>query len=212
VISTSHLAGFALLSFLLIIVPGPNVLFVISRSLVLGRAAGVGSAVGGQLGVFVQVAAVAFGVGAVVERSVAVYNVIKLAGAAYIVYLGVQAIRHRKSLAAALDVPTEKRKLRRILRDGFLVGLTNPKVIVFFAAVLPQFVDPASGYVPLQMLLLGGVFLGIAMVCDSSWALAAGTARGWFARSPRRLEMIGGTGGLVMIGIGASLAVNGRKE
>jgi threonine/homoserine/homoserine lactone efflux protein len=212
VISTGHLAGFALLSFLLIIVPGPNVLFVISRSLVLGRAAGVGTAVGGQLGVFVQVAAVAFGIGALVERSVAVYNAIKLAGAAYIVYLGIQAIRHRRSLAAVLDVPTEKRRLRRLLRDGFLVGLTNPKVIVFFAAVLPQFVDPASGHVPLQMLLLGVVFLGIAMVCDSSWAVAAGTARGWFARSPRRLEMIGGTGGLVMIGIGASLAVNGRKD
>ena len=104
---TSHLLAFTLISFVLIIVPGPNVLFVISRSLMLGRAAGVGTATGGQIGVYLQVVAVAFGVGALVERSVAVFTVIKLAGAAYLVYLGVQAIRHRGSLRAALDVAAE---------------------------------------------------------------------------------------------------------
>jgi len=78
--------------------------------------------------------------------------------------------------------------------------------------VLPQFVDRAAGHVPAQMLLLGGVFLAIAVLCDCSWALAAGTARAWLARSPRRLELVGGTGGLVMIGIGASLAITGRKD
>lgn len=211
-ISSGHVVAFALLSFVLIVVPGPNVLFVISRSLVLGRAAGVGTAVGGQLGVYTQVAAVALGVGVVVERSAAVFGVIRLAGAAYLVYLGVQAVRHRKSLAEALGVPVERKTLRRILRDGFLVGLTNPKSIVFFAAVLPQFVNPQAGGVPLQMLLLGLVFLTIAVLCDSSYALAAGTARMWLARSPRRLELIGGTGGLVMIGIGASLAATGRRN
>ena len=95
---TGHLLAFALISFALIVVPGPNVLFVISRSLMLGRAAGVGSAVGGQIGVYAQVAAVALGVGAVVERSVALFTAIKLAGAAYLVFLGVQAVRHRRSL------------------------------------------------------------------------------------------------------------------
>ena len=209
---TGHLLAFALLSFVLIIVPGPNVLFVISRSLMLGRAAGVGTAAGGQIGVYLQVVAVAFGVGALVERSVAVFTVIKLAGAAYLVYLGVQAIRHRRSLRAALDVAAEPTSLRRILRDGIVVGVSNPKVIVFFAAVLPQFVNPSAGHVPEQMLLLGSVFLAIAVICDSTWALAAGTARAWLARSPRRLEMIGGAGGLAMIGIGASLALTGRKD
>src|SRR5215467_434958 len=103
----SHLLAFALLSLALIIVPGPNVLFIISRSLMLGRAAGVGTAFGGQIGVYVQVAAVAFGVGAVVERSVAIFTVIKLAGAAYLVYLGIQAVRHRRSLATALEARAE---------------------------------------------------------------------------------------------------------
>jgi threonine/homoserine/homoserine lactone efflux protein len=209
---TSHLLACALISFVLIIVPGPNVLFVISRSLMLGRAAGVGTAAGGQIGVYLQVVAVAFGVGALVERSVAIFTVIKLAGAAYLVYLGVQAIRHRGSLREALEVAAQPRSLGRILGDGIAVGATNPKVIVFFAAVLPQFVNRSAGHVQVQMLLLGSVFLAIAVVCDSSWALAAGTARGWLARSPRRLEMIGGAGGLAMIGIGASLALTGRKD
>ncbi len=209
---TDHLLAFALLAFLLIIAPGPNVLFVISRSLMLGRAAGVGTAAGGQIGVFLQVAAVAFGIGALVERSVAVFTVIKLVGAAYLVFLGVQAWRHRGSLRAALDTPVEPRSLARILWDGALVGASNPKAIVFFAAVLPQFVNRSAGHVPVQMLLLGAVFITIAVVCDSSWALAAGTARAWFTRSPRRLALVGGTGGLVMIGIGASLALTGRKD
>jgi threonine/homoserine/homoserine lactone efflux protein len=212
VLPTGHLLAFALLSFILIVVPGPNVLFVISRSLMLGRAAGVGTAVGGQIGVYAQVTAVAFGVGTLVERSVAVFSVIKLAGAVYLVYLGVQAIRHRRSLAAALDAATQKKTLARILRDGIVVGVTNPKAIVFFAAVLPQFADRSAGHVPLQMLLLGAVFMAIAVFCDSSWALAAGTARSWLARSPRRLELIGGAGGVVMIGIGASLALSGRHD
>ena len=211
-IPASHLLTFALLSFALILVPGPNVLFVISRSLMLGRAAGVATAAGGQVGIYVQVAAVAFGVGALVERSVAVFTVIKLAGAGYLVYLGVQALRNRRTLSAALESEAQRKTLRRILRDGFVVGVSNPKAIIFFLAVLPQFVDRPAGHVPEQMLLLGGIFLAIAVLCDSSWALAAGTARSWLVRSPRRLELIGGTGGLVMIGIGASLALTGRKD
>lgn len=209
---TSHLLAFALLSFVLIIIPGPNVLFVVSRSLMLGRVAGVGTAAGGQIGVYLQVVAVAFGVGALVERSVAIFTAIKLAGAAYLVYLGVQAIRHRGSLREALDVAAEPRSFGRILRDGIVVGVSNPKVIVFFAAVLPQFVNRPAGHIPVQMLQLGAVFVAIAVVCDSTWALAAGTGRAWLARSPRRLEMVGGAGGLAMIGIGASLALTGRKD
>ena len=208
----SHLLAFGLVSFVLIVVPGPNVLFVISRSLMLGRAAGVGTALGGQLGVYTQVAAVAFGVGALVARSVALFSIIKLAGAVYLGYLGVQAIRHRRALSAGLQAPAERKSIARIIGDGIAVGVTNPKSIVFFAAVLPQFADPSAGHVPGQMLLLGAVFMVIAVVCDSSYALVAGTARAWLARSPRRLEMVGGSGGLVMIGIGASLALTGRRN
>jgi threonine/homoserine/homoserine lactone efflux protein len=99
-----------------------------------------------------------------------------------------------------------------VLRDGFVVGFANPKSIVFLAAILPQFVDAGAGSVPAQMLLLGICLPVIALATDSVWAVAAGTARSWFARSPRRLELIGGTGGLVMIGLGTTLAFTGRKD
>src|SRR3984957_12080183 len=209
---TRHLLEFALLCYLLIVVPGPNVLFVISRSLQLGRVAGIAAVTGGQLGVYAQVIAVALGIGALVEASVTVFTIIRLAGAAYLIFLGVQAIRPRTSLAAALGGPVRQASSRRLLRDGFVVGITNPKAIVFFAAVLPQFADRADGHVPLQLLLLGAIFIGIAMISDSMWALLAGTARTWFSRSPRRLELIGGTSGVVMIGIGASLALTGGRD
>jgi threonine/homoserine/homoserine lactone efflux protein len=124
----------------------------------------------------------------------------------------VQAVRHRRSLGAALHAEVERKTTGVLLRDGFVVGVSNPKAIVFFAAVLPQFVDASAGHVPLQMLLLGTVFAAIAVVCDSTWAVAAGTARAWIARSPRRLELVGGAGGLVMIGIGASLALTGGRD
>ena len=209
---TQHLLAFVVLSYLLILAPGPNVLFVVSRSLQLGRASGIAAVVGGQTGVYVQVIAVAFGVGALAARSVAVFTVIRLAGAAYIVFLGVQAIRHRKSLAAILAGRVAPASTSRMLRDGFVVGLTNPKAIVFFAAVLPQFANRSAGHVPLQLLLLGLIFVAIALVSDSMWAVAAGTARTWFTRSPRRLEAVGGASGLAMIGIGASLALAGGKD
>jgi len=207
-----RLLEFALISYALILVPGPNVLFVVSRSLQLGRLPGVAAVIGGQSGVYVQVIAVALGVGALVERSVAVLTIIRLAGAAYVIFLGVQAIRHRRSLAAMLAGTIPPASTTRMLRDGFVVGLTNPKAIVFFVAVLPQFADRADGHVPIQLLVLGGMFVAIALVSDSMWAILAGSARAWFTRSPRRLELIGGASGLVMVGIGASLALTGGKD
>ncbi len=212
VLANHRLLEFALLSYALIIVPGPNVLFVVSRSLQLGRLPGIAAVVGGQAGVYVQVVAVSLGIGALVERSVAVFTVIRLAGAAYLIFLGVQAIRHRRSLGTILAGAAAPAGTGRMLRDGFVVGVTNPKAIVFFAAVLPQFADRSAGHVPLQLLLLGAIFVAIALVSDSMWALAAGTARSWLGRSPRRLEVIGGTSGVVMIGIGASLALTGGRD
>jgi threonine/homoserine/homoserine lactone efflux protein len=210
--STGHLLAFALTSLVLIVVPGPSVLFVVSRAVTLGRRAGLATVVGNAAGLFLQIAAVALGIGTIVERSIAAFTVIKLAGAIYLIYLGVQAVRHRRSLAQALNVPIEPKATRRILRDGLVVGVSNPKAIILFAAILPQFIDRPAGHVTLQLLLLGLISIAIALVSDGSWALAAGTARSWFARSPRRLELLGGAGGLVMIGLGARLALTGRND
>lgn len=211
-IPTTHLLAFTVTAFVLIAIPGPSVLFTVSRAITLGRGAGVATVAGNTVGAFTQVVAVAFGIGPLVERSVALFTVLKLAGAAYLVFLGVQAIRHRQSLAEALGATIEQKATTRIVIDGFTVGVTNPKVIVFFAAMLPQFVDRQAGNVPVQIIALGAIFAGIALISDSTWALAAGTVRNWLGRSQRRLELIGGIGGLAMIGIGARLALTGRNN
>lgn len=208
-----HLAlSFALASVVFVAVPGPSVLFVISRGVAFGRRAAVLTVLGNAAGVYLQVVAVAAGVGPVIERSAVAYHALKLLGAAYLVWLGVDAIRHRRSLGAALGQAVAPKAPRTILREGFLVGVTNPKGIVFWTAILPQFIDPGRAAAPVQMLLLGLLSVSIAVVSDSTYGVLAGTAREWFARSPRRLEALGGTGGLVMIGLGVSLAAGGREE
>jgi threonine/homoserine/homoserine lactone efflux protein len=209
---TEHLLAFILIAVVLILVPGPSVLFVVTRSLTLGPKAGLATVIGNAAGVYVQVIAVALGVGTLVQESIHVFTAIKLVGAAYLVVLGVQTFRHRRTLAAALDAPVERKQVRRILADAFVVGIFNPKVIVFFLAILPQFVDRSAGAVPLQLMALGAIFCLVALVCDSMWALAAGAARAWLVRSPRRLQALGATGGVAMIGLGAGLGLTGRSE
>jgi len=135
-----------------------------------------------------------------------------VAGAAYLVYLGVQALRHRRSIAQAFASGTEQLSTRRILREGFVVGVTNPKSIVLFTAVLPQFVNRSLGHVPLQMVLLGAICLVIALLSDSTWAVASGSARAWLGKRPERLAAIGGIGGLITIGLGLRLALTTRKH
>jgi threonine/homoserine/homoserine lactone efflux protein len=207
------LAAFALASLLLILIPGPSVLFVVGRSLSLGRRGGLLSVLGNELGAVPLLAAVALGVGTIVADSLPVFTAIKLLGAAYLAYLGVQTIRHRRDGETVVADETPRRvPALRIVRQGFLVGVTNPKTIVFFVAVLPQFVDlHHGGPVPLQMMVLGITFLVIAIICDSAWALLASVARGWFARSPRRLSTIRGIGGGMMIGLGGVLAFTSRS-
>ncbi|MFI9010311.1 LysE family translocator [Actinosynnema sp. NPDC053489] len=209
-VTTDRLIAFAAVSLLLIVIPGPSVLFVVGRALAQGRRAALVTVLGNTLGAYALVVAVAFGVGAVVERSAVVFTALKLVGAAYLVYLGVKAVRQRGALPAAFAGGGAARGGLRTLWEGFAVGVANPKTIVFFAAVLPQFVDRAQGGVAVQMLLLGLVFNLIAVTCDSAWGLAAATARDWFARSPRRLALVGGAGGLAMIGLGVTVATTTR--
>jgi threonine/homoserine/homoserine lactone efflux protein len=214
-VSTDRFLAFAAMSLLVIVIPGPSVLFVIGRALAHGRRTAVATALGNVFGSYVLVTAVAFGIGSLVERSVTIYLTVKLAGAAYLVYLGVQAFRHRKDLkASAMQTgpATEPRGDLRTVLDGALVGVTNPKGVVFFAAVLPQFVNHSAGSVPLQMLLLGLIPISIGLVTDTLWGLTASAARTWFARSDRRLSLIGGAGGFTMIGLGVTVAATGRAD
>lgn len=201
------LAAFAVMSFVLIVVPGPSVLFVIGRSLALGRRGGLMSVLGNELGGLPLVLLVSVGLGAVVAQSAVLFTIVKLLGAGYLVYLGVQAVRHRRVDTEAMAAAGHGAASSwRVLREGFIVGVTNPKTIVFFVAVLPQFVSPENGSIALQMVVLGLVFTVIAFACDACWALAASAARRWFATSPRRLSRMRATGGGMLVGMGATLA------
>lgn len=211
-LSPDRILAFAAMSFLLIVIPGPSVLFVVGRALAAGRRVALLTVVGNTLDAYVLVIAVALGIGSIVERSVFAFTALKLVGAAYLVFLGIQAVLHRNSLRAELTVEAAPQGTLRTLRDGFVVGVANPKTTVFFAAVLPRFVDPQQGHTIPQMLLLGLIFNIVAVACDSTWGMAAAAARTWFADSPKRLAAVGGAGGLAMIGLGVTVAVTGRKD
>lgn len=209
-IPVTNLLAFGLACIPLIMIPGPSVLFTIGRSLALGRVGGFLSVIGNVSGAFVIATAVAFGLGAVLEQSVVVFTIVKFAGAAYVIFLGVQAIRHRRQKADAIVAPSARRGGWRTVWEGFGVGVTNAKSIVFMAAVLPLFVDHGAGNIPLQLFLLGMVFVVVALVSDSAWAVAAGAARDWFAKNPKRISTLSATGGVLMIGVGAAVLFVGH--
>ncbi|MBI0296022.1 LysE family translocator [Streptomyces sp. PRKS01-29] len=213
-VSTEGVLAFAAMSLLVIVIPGPSVLFVVGRALAYGRRTALETVLGNVVGSYLLVIAVAWGLGALVESSAAVFTGVKLAGAAYLVFLGVQAFRRRGDMRVTdMEAPARGQRgdLRTVL-DGIFVGVTNPKGIVFFAAVLPQFVNHSAGHLPLQMMVLGLVPITIGLITDTLWGLGASAARSWFARSDRRLSMVGGAGGLAMIGLGVTVAATGRAD
>ena len=206
--------AFALLAFVLIVVPGPSVLFVVGRALAVGRRAALATVVGNAAGEYMQAIGVGLGMGAVLEASDVVFTAVKLAGAVYLAYLGVQALRDRSALDGGPGSSPVPHSDRRALREGFVVGLTNPKTTIFFAAVLPQFATTSPGAAPVavQMMVLGAVFVAIALVSDSVWGISASRARAWFLRSPGRLGTLRAAGGVIMIGLAARLAVSSRAD
>jgi len=212
VITLDQVLAFGLAALVLIAIPGPSVVFVIGRALAYGRGVALASVLGNSLGLLTIVVLVALGLGVVVQESIIVFQVLKLVGAAYLVYLGVEAFRHRREflgqdLAAGPRGPAMT--WRRAIRQGYVVGVSNPKAYLILAAVLPQFVDRGAGHVQLQLLLLGLLAFGIGMVSDSTWAIVASQLRSWFVRSPRRGAALGAVGGVSMIGLGVGLAVTG---
>ncbi len=202
-IPTSHLVAFSLASFAIIVVPGPSVLFTLARGIAWGRLVAVLTAVGNSLGILVLSALVAVGLGPVLAHSKLFTTVVEVAGGLYLLWLGADALRHRRAHAASLTErePT-KPPVARVVRQGFVVGGFNPKALIFFVAVFPHFVDRSSGNVTVQLLLLGVIFTLIAMLSDGTWAMIAGTARAWLAGSPRRLVVLRTIGGVVMLGLG----------
>ncbi|MGH3786157.1 MAG: LysE family translocator [Pseudonocardiaceae bacterium] len=211
-VEPGQLLGLSLVALVIIAIPGPSVLFVISRGVSLGSKAALATVVGNELGLLAQVLAVAFGLGAIVANSAAVFTAVKLVGAGYLIYLGIHTLRHRRDLTSTLSVTGPPPGTGRILLEGVVVGATNPKSLLLFGAVLPQFADAAAGHLPLQLLALGLVCVAIALVCDAAWALLSGAAGSWLGRSPRRLNALRGGAGAIMIGLGAQLALTGRRD
>lgn len=211
-VSSDHLLGFALAALVLIAIPGPSVLFLVGRALGYGRSVALLTVVGNTAGLSVVMVLVALGLGAVVTTSAAVFTVVKYAGAAYLVWLGVQTIRHRDGGDVEVGGASRRLGSATVLRQGFLVGLFNPKAFMIFAAVLPQFVEPASGAVTAQILLLGSVAVLIGLASDSLWAVAAARLRAWFAATPAHGRRLSVAGGISVIGVGLTLAATSRPE
>lgn len=212
-IEPQRLLAFAAMTVVFLVIPGPSVLFVVGRALAYGRGTALATVVGNTLGAYVLVIAVAVGIGGVVERSVLAFTVIKLVGAAYLMYLGFQALRAARAVRPAPErAGAAALSTRRAMWEGAVVGATNPKTVVFLTAVLPQFVDREAGHAAVQMLLFGVVGSVLALVCDSAWGLVASAARDWFGRSERRMAAVGRTGGAAMIGLGVTVAVTGRPD
>jgi threonine/homoserine/homoserine lactone efflux protein len=193
----------------IILAPGPSVLFVIARAIAWGRATAVFTVAGNVTGAFSLSVFVALGLGPVLERSEVAYIAVQWGGGLYLIYLGIEAIWKRSVHAADManqgDVAPS---IRRSIRDGFWVGALNPKGVVFFAAVLPQFIDRERGSITAQLIFLGAVFAVLAFVSDGSWGVLAGTARNWLATDSKRLEKLRATGGAIMILLGLQVLVS----
>lgn len=208
----AQMLSFGIAALALVVVPGPSVLFVISQGVAHGRRVALATVLGNAGGLVVHVTMVALGLGAVVSRSAAIFTVMKLAGAGYLVLLGVRALRSDVSVLDATLGATRRPGLRRSARDGFVVGVSNPKTTVFFLAVLPQFVERSRGHVSVQLALLGALFGAIALVSDSVYAVIAGGARDWLERRPERARHLGRASGVVLLALAARLALVGRTD
>lgn len=199
----SRLWEYLIATVLIILAPGPSVLFTIARAIAWGRVAAIATVIGNAFGMFLVSVLVAFGLGPLLQSSKLFYNSIQWAGGAYLIYLGYAAIAASRVDAQGMQkTEGSKPSFFTSIKNGFWVGVLNPKSIVFFAAILPQFVDQEKNNVTAQLLLLGAIFATIALISDGSYGLLAGTVRSWLAGDVKRLIFMRRFGGVVMIGLG----------
>jgi threonine/homoserine/homoserine lactone efflux protein len=205
----STLALFVAAALALLLVPGPAVLYIVARSVEQGRTAGLVSVVGVHLGSLVHIAAAAVGLSSLLVSSAVAFDVVKYLGAAYLVYLGVRALLTR---AEPEDLQVRPAPLGKLLRQGAVVNILNPKTALFFLAFLPQFVDPEAGYAALQIVVFGLVFVALGFVTDGAYALLAGTAGNWLRSSPVYAAAQRYVSGTVFIGLGLAAALSGSRQ
>ena len=200
---------FVVASLVLLLTPGPAVLFIVARSVAQGRAAGLVSVLGIHLGTIVHITAAAVGLSALILSSGLAFAAVKYVGAAYLIWMGIRTLMARDPDQTVPEIRPEP--LHRAFRDGFVVNLFNPKTAIFFLAFLPQFVDPARGAVHWQILVLGLTFMVLGILSDGVFALAAGTAGDFLRRNQRFLRFQRWFAGLSFIGLGITAAMATRK-
>jgi len=209
VIIPSRLIEYIIAAMVIILAPGPSVLFVIARAIAWGRKVAVVTVAGNVVGAFVLSSLVAFGLGPILQQSDLAFAAVQWGGGLYLVYLGIDAIRKRKVHAADMtNQGSIEPKIFQSIRDGFMVGVLNPKGLVFYAAVLPQFIDRDRGHITGQLLFLGALFSVLAFISDGSWGLLAGTARNWLSGEATRLEKLRAIGGCIMILLGSAVIIS----
>ncbi len=209
----SRVWEYAIAAIVIILAPGPSVLFVIARAIAWGRGTAVATVAGNVLGAFTLSVVVAVGLGPVLQHSKLAFTAVQILGGAYLVYLGIDAVRHSGLHAADMTKQGDIRpSVIRSMRDGFWVGALNPKGMVFFAAILPAFVDRAKGHVTSQLILMGAIFAILAFFSDGGWGVLAGTIRNWLATEVKRLVRMRITGGAVMILLGIFTLVNAIRQ
>ena len=209
--SSQNLVLFAGAAIVLLLIPGPAVLYIVGRSVAQGRKAGLVSVLGIHAATFIHVLAAALGLSVLLLSSALAFSIVKYAGAAYLIWLGLRKIfGPAENGGANGELPRYSHA--RLFRDGFVVNLLNPKTALFFFAFLPQFVDLGRGHVAMQITLLGLIFVVLGFFTDSSWALLAGTAGGWLKRSRGYLRFERYGSGILFIGLGLVAAFSGTEK
>ncbi len=208
-LSGTLLLGFVVAALIVLIIPGPGVLYVVARSLGQGRRAGLASALGLSLGVLVHIAAAAVGLSAILLTSATAFGVVKAVGAGYLIYLGISMLLADRPVLE-VNAP-EPLSMVRLVADGVVVSVFNPKIAVFFLAFLPQFVDPGAGSIPLQVAFLGLLYAVLALVTDGAYAVLAGVLRRWFGGRIMQGPLPRYVCGSLFIGLGINTALTGRR-
>ncbi len=208
----THLWEYIVASTIIIMVPGPSVLFTVARAISWGRLTAIATVIGNALGMLVIAILVAVGLGPILQTYRVAYIGVQWFGGAYLIYLGIDAIRYALHHAQGMAVVTEaKPSMLKTIREGFTVGALNPKSAVFFAAIIPQFTDRSSGHLVAQFIFLSFIFVIIAIISDSAWGILAGTLREWLATDIKRLVRMRITGGIVMIVLGIFTLANSLR-
>jgi threonine/homoserine/homoserine lactone efflux protein len=207
-ITGANLAEFIYASVAIMLAPGPSVMFTIARAVAWGRGTAILTVLGNSMGMLILSLIIAVGLGPLLQRSELLLIFVQVLGGLYLIYLGIDALKHRRLHAADMVAIDELKPAKpQVVKQGFMVGVLNPKALVFFSAIFPQFVDASVGSITIQMIWFGVIFAALAFLLDGMWAVVVGGSRDWFANSQSRLVALRTMGGVVMLLLGVLVIV-----